>query len=109
MRLKIELTRECIDEGRRRDCHRCPVARALRNAGATKINVGGNGDTRFTYRGQRYVTNDYRIKNFIYIFDAKELKMAKGYPFKTYLVPKFDRKEFKPRTWVLNCRVLENE
>jgi hypothetical protein len=103
MRLRIDLSRECIDNGHRRDYNRCPIALALRNAGATKISVGSLCAT-FTYNGKKYLTDDKRIGNFITLFDKYDYKFSSS--GKMIFGPKYQKKDFDPRSWVLNCREI---
>jgi hypothetical protein len=85
MYLTIDVNQEVISKGRRTDCNRCPIAIALRNAGATNVSV--NWFAHFIYNGKKYTVKDKRIDNFIHVFDWCEKKS-----------------EVKPVKMTLNCK-----
>lgn len=67
--LKVRVTRDDIRNGRKNDCARCPVARAVRRLGYAKIAVCPseilvNRPTQQTFR------NPQKARRFINAFDA---------------------------------------
>lgn len=71
MRIKVKVTEDCIDNGRRNDCELCPVALALVNSTCVEPAVGST-DADFTFNGTRYVARKLpkKVQQFIREFDS---------------------------------------
>jgi hypothetical protein len=69
--LTINVTQKHIDAGEHCECKSCPVALALKEAGATDVIVGF-GQMAFSFNGKGYqIPAPHAIADFIYHFDKR--------------------------------------
>ena len=70
--LTINVTQKHINDGVRCECKDCPVALALKDAGATDV-IAGFGQMAFSFNGKEYQTPaPHAVVDFIYHYDNGE-------------------------------------